>query len=274
MIIIRRRLFGVLPYTTVFFPDRREIEALKRVGATGLTRFFWTEAQAEVGERVIKSERTATVCLDLRLTLEKLWQGITKNGRNEIRSVERLADRIRVERNNSDSISDFISIYRTFAVAKEHVSSIDSSTLNRYGNHADCFVVYFDNRPTCGHVYLRDTALGRARLLFSASRRLEDPDTARLCSHLNRLLHWHAITAYQRDGFAIYDFGGVRDDKDDGIRRFKTSFGGTVNPEFTYLVCGSRAVAAIARHMFPPNDGRNLVEDKKLDVGQKVPGRA
>ncbi len=245
-----------------------------RMAVTGLARFFWTESRLEVGERVIKCERTATVCLDLRLTLEELWQGITKNGRNEIRNAERLADRIRVERNNSNSIHDFLSLYRSFASAKPNVSSIGVSTLNRYANHADCLVVYLDGRPTCGHVYLRDKPLGRARLLFSVSRRLEDPETARVCGHLNRFLHWNAIGAYQREGFAIYDFGGVREEKDDGIRRFKTSFGGTVNPEFTYLVCGSRAVAAVARHMLRQSDERNLVEDKKLNVHPKVPGRA
>ncbi len=64
------------------------------------------------------------------------------------------------------------------------MSTIKQSALSRYEGHADTFLAYLDGKPACGHILLRDTEIGRARLLYSASRRFDDRETARLCDML------------------------------------------------------------------------------------------
>lgn len=88
------------------------------------------------------------------------------------------------------------------------------------------------------HIFLRDAEAGRARLLHSANRRLQEPEKARLCADLNRFLHWHEVRVYRDDGFHLYDFGGINEDRTDGIARFKMSFGGDLLREYTYLCAG------------------------------------
>jgi hypothetical protein len=248
VIIIERKLFGVFPYTTVFFPDTGAVEELMESVAPGhLARFFWTAAELDLRGRIIRRQQTATVCLDLRNSIEVLWQAVAKNGRNEIRSAERLGDRIRIERNGAQTGPDFLSLYDSFSRIKDGVATINAEVLQRYAEHAEIFVAYLDDRPMCGHVYLRDAVLARTRLFYSASRRLEDRASSRLCGQLNRLLHWREITAFREDGLITYDFGGIRTDRNDGIAKFKSSFGGAVSREFNYLCVGSPLIGVVAR---------------------------
>ena len=252
MIVIKRPIFRLFSYTTVFFPDVDEVSAVaEQIGPFSLSRFFWCDRDAALGEGLIQSQRTATVCIALQSEEDTLWRGISKNGRNEIRSAQRLGRRVRIERNRPDSTREFLSIYQTFAAAKEDVSPLNAEILSRYANYSDHFVLYLDDQPVCGHIYLRDSALGRARLLYSASRRLDNRESARLCGHLNRLLHWHVIGIYREENLRVYDFGGIREDKGDGIARFKTSFGGSVRHEFTFLLSKSPYLAALSRQLLP-----------------------
>jgi hypothetical protein len=236
VIITERKLLGVLPYKIVFFPSESVMaEIAEGLGPGHLARFFWTPMEFEPSGRVIQHECTATVCINLRNPLEELWGAISKNGRNEMRNAERLGGRVRIARNGVSARQDFLAVYNTFARAKTGVSPLTQ----KYVDDADVFVAYLDERPMCSHAYLTDTSLGRVRLLYSASRRLEDREMGRLCSNLNRLLHWREICAYHEDGFVTYDLGGIREDRNDGIARFKTSFGGEVCREHTYLCFGS-----------------------------------
>jgi hypothetical protein len=248
MIVIQRKLLRSVPYTAVFFPAPDAIEKIAaNLGAMHFARFFWVASEPKLRCGIIRRDMTATVCIDLNNSREALWGAVSKNGRNEIRTAERLGERVRIEGNNPQVEKDFLSIYQAFSVAKAGVAQIDASVLRRYAKYTDIFLAYLDDQPMCGHVFLRDAALGRARLLYSASRRLEDLATSRLCGNLNRFLHWHEMLAYREDGLTTYDFGGIREDKNDGIARFKSSFGGAVSREFTYLCSGSRGVGAIAR---------------------------
>jgi hypothetical protein len=262
VVVIRRKLFKFLPYTTVFFPADGAIEQIMgQVGAGHLARFFWTPAEYQVRGQVIRRQEAATVCVDLRDSLDELWRAIAKNARNEIRGAERLGDRIHIAQNEPQTASDFLSLYESLSRVKEGVTPIDRSVLQRYAEHADIFVAYLDQRPMCSHMYLRDATLARSRLLYSASRRLEDQPTSRVCGQLNRLLHWRVMSAYRDDGLETYDFGGIRLDPNNGIARFKTSFGGAISKEFTYLWAGSSSVGAVARCFL-----KNVMHRRSYDV--------
>ena len=133
---------------------------------------------------------------------------------------------------------------------KAGVSSISSRILALLEGSVDVFMLYLDGQPNCGHIFLRDAEAGRARLLHSANRRLQEPEKARLCADLNRFLHWHEMRVYRDDGFHLYDFGGINEDRTDGIARFKMSFGGDLLREYTYLCAGfpwlGRAVKGVS----------------------------
>jgi hypothetical protein len=239
MVIIDRNLGGIVPYRAVFFPtDETLTELTERTKPTQMARLFWTATELRNANRVVRHEKTATVCIDLSGTLEALSKGVAKNTRYEIRQAEKLGDRIRIERNGPEVTDKFLALFNDFVRSKPEVAAINHSMLRRYEAHADIFMAYLDGNPVCGHVLLRDVEIGRARLLYSASRRFDDRETARLSGTLNRFLHWHEICAYREERFSAYDLGGIKEDKADGITQFKMSFGGDVVKEHTYLCAG------------------------------------
>ena len=239
MVIIDRNLGGIVPYRAVFFPtDETLTELTERTKPTQMARLFWTATELRNANRVVRHEKTATVCIDLSGTLETLSKGVAKNTRYEIRQAEKLGDRIRIERNGPEVTDKFLVLFNDFVRSKPEVAAINHSMLRRYEAHADIFMAYLDGNPVCGHVLLRDVEIGRARLLYSASRRFDDRETARLSGTLNRFLHWHEICAYREERFSAYDLGGIKEDKADGITQFKMSFGGDVVKEHTYLCAG------------------------------------
>ncbi len=239
MVIIDRNLGGIVPYRAVFFPtDQTLTELTERTKPTQMARLFWTATELRNANRVVRHEKTATVCIDLSGTLEALSKGVAKNTRYEIRQAEKLGDRIRIERNGPELTDKFLALFNDFVRSKPEVAAINHSMLRRYEAHADIFMAYLDGNPVCGHVLLRDVEIGRARLLYSASRRFDDRETARLSGTLNRFLHWHEICAYREERFSAYDLGGIKEDKADGITQFKMSFGGDVVKEHTYLCAG------------------------------------
>jgi hypothetical protein len=239
MVIIDRNLGGIVPYRAVFFPtDETLTELTERTKPTQMARLFWTATELRNANRVVRHEKTATVCIDLSGTLEALSKGVANNTRYEIRQAEKLGDRIRIERNGPELTDKFLALFNDFVRSKPEVAAINHSMLRRYEAHADIFMAYLDGNPVCGHVLLRDVEIGRARLLYSASRRFDDRETARLSGTLNRFLHWHEICAYREERFSAYDLGGIKEDKADGITQFKMSFGGDVVKEHTYLCAG------------------------------------
>jgi hypothetical protein len=251
MVVIDRKIGGMLPYRAVFFPsDKMLADSTERPRLTQLARLFWTATELENPRHVARHERSATVCIALDKPLDELFKGVAKNTRYEIRQAEKLGNRIKVVRNGAGLNREIVALYNSLASTKTELAKIDESALTRYQGHSDTFVAYLDERPVCGHVLLRDTEIGRARLLFSASRRFDDRETARLSGFLNRFLHWHEISAYRDEGFTTYDLGGIRQDSRDGITQFKMSFGGEVVAEHTYLCAGIPWLASGARAVF------------------------
>lgn len=240
VITIDRSIAGVLPYKMIFFPpDDLLHDIVAQLSAPRLARLFWATAEAAATPKILRRQRNATVCIALNAPLDEIMKGVSKSGRYHIRQAEKLAGQIRIARNEPKFAADFLPLYNDFARSKPEVSPISDKILKRFQAHADYFLAYFDEQPMCGHMLFRDRTIGRARLLYSANRRLEHPETARICGILNRFLHWTEICAYRAEGFETYDFGGIRDDQSDGITRFKMSFGGQVIDEYTYWCAGS-----------------------------------
>jgi Acetyltransferase (GNAT) domain len=249
MIRIDRKLLGIVPYRTVFFPSDSDLAEMgERLKPGSIGKLFWTIAELRNSRCVVSRHSGATVCTNLSDTLDSLFKHMAKNTRYEIRQTERLGSRVKIARNSSETWRDFLGLYQELAGAKSGVAPINSAILARYRPYSECFIASLDERPMCGHVFLRDTRIGRARLLFSANRRLANSETALICGRLNRMLHWHEIRLYREEGFKIYDLGGIREDSSDGIAQFKKSFGGEVVKEYTYLCVGPPWLGRIAQH--------------------------
>jgi hypothetical protein len=95
-----------------------------------------------------------------------------------------------------------------------------------------------DGSQLSAHAYVKDSSLGRVRLLYSAShfRGMSDSGDRNKIGRANRLLHWHEIRTLKDLGFRLYDLGGIPLDSSDqaknDIARFKLEFGGEMLIEY------------------------------------------
>lgn len=239
MVVIERKLWGLLSYKTVFFAPAALLRQIaERLRPTEITRFYYTSSRLDDAHRLIKIERTFTVCNNLLDPLAELWQRFAPYNRVEIRKAEKLFDRIRIGCNEPEGIKDFLTVYNDFARLKDGVRPISAHHLERHGQFADRLVLYLDEQPMVVNLVLRDSENGRVSGLLSASRRLDEPKKARLVGNLDRLLHWNNMRLYKQRGFNSYDWGGISADRRDGRTKFKTSFGGEIKEEYTYLCVG------------------------------------
>ena len=238
MVTITRRLAGALPYSAIYFPDVQTVSTVaSTLAPMRFARLFFT-AENVTGRCIIAHHIATTANSDLTVSAEAMWKALNATGRNNIRRVEKLGDRVSIERNGPNGRRDFLDLLGTLARHKDHVSTISANRLALFGNAADVFVVYLDGKAYGAHLMLSDPEAGRARLLFSAGRRLEEPEMARTSADLNRLLHWREMQFYREQGFQTYDFGGITEEATDGIARFKLSFGGAIVREHVYLCAG------------------------------------
>jgi lipid II:glycine glycyltransferase (peptidoglycan interpeptide bridge formation enzyme) len=244
MVTIDRKLGGLVPYRTVFFPTRAALA--DSLAAAQVARYFWTEVDLDHNPLLVRHERTATICIDLQHPLDKILAAMSQTTRRKLRAAEKIGDRFAIVRNGPDGPRDLLALYNQLALSKRYgVQPIDLSVVERYAAHSDILLAYLDDAPLCAHLNLRDAEIGRTRLVFSASRRFDDPETARLCGIINCELHWHEILTYREEGFATYDFGGISDGENAGIDQFKHGFGGAVVSEHTYLCAGTPALARL-----------------------------
>jgi lipid II:glycine glycyltransferase (peptidoglycan interpeptide bridge formation enzyme) len=243
----------LLPYKAVFFaPEGSLHRVAENLRPTQMARLFYTKGNLGGSPFVIRRERSFTVCNDLRLPLEELWKRFAPYNRVEIRKAERLKGRVRITRNEQAALEDFLTVYNGFARRKDGVWPISGSLLKRYERFADRLVLYLDEQPAVVNLVLRDPDGGRVRGMYNASRRLnaDQPKEARLLGHLNRLLHWHNMRLYKEQGFVLYDWGGITANRTDGRDKFKTSFGGDIIEEHTYLCAGWPRFGLALQRMF------------------------
>lgn len=248
MIVSDRKLAGVIPYRVVFFPSEATVARVTTsLAPTQIVRLFHTPIALDDAPCILKREDTLTTLIDLSCSLDELRKNIAKATLQGIRYAQKAEDRIVIQ-SEGNSPQQFLDLFNGFAGMKRSgVAPIAPATLNHYLKLGDLFMAYLDGAPICGHVLLVDRELRRVRLMLSASRRLESPTLSRIAGETNKLMHWREICHYRERGFVTYDFGGIRDDPNDGITRFKCAFGGITHREYTYLCAGTPALARLAQ---------------------------
>jgi FemAB family len=251
MVIVSRRIAGIVRYEAIYFPNESTIrEIAENLSSTRIARLFFTPYNLAGARCVIARYLARTSCVNLDNSSDSLWQAMDATCRRQIRRAEKLAERVKIERNGANGAQDFLPLLNALAVAKRDVATISAQQLAMLGSNRDIFMLYLDGKPQGGHLFLQDSEAGRARMLHSANRRLQAPEQARLLADLNRLLHWHEIQFYRDQGIKLYDFGGISNDPHDGVARFKLSFGGDTREEYIYFCAGIPRFGRAAKLIF------------------------
>jgi regulator of sigma D len=211
---------------------------------------------------------------DLTRDIEHLFSEANVNGRRQMKKAERVRDRIEVRRNDAEAYRDFIAIYNGFVGIKKHTEKITQKRLDALKPFADVLVAYFDKRPLCGHLSIRDERLRRVGVIWSASTRLTGEAAPNLVASVNRWLHWYEMRLYKSENMNIYDLGriGTSTPEEAAITRFKLSFGGTRVLEHDYVMAGIAAHVAM-RLLYAFRRIRSVGWKRKSELGQRQPVR-
>jgi hypothetical protein len=202
----------------------------------------------DTGRSFVRTRASETTLIDLNADADLLWGGMSATTRRQIRKVNRLGSRIAVRRNDHTALKDFRTIYNHFISHKKHAERLSERRLRALHRVTDTFVAYYEDRPLCGHTFIRDDSVRRVGLLMSASTRFENQDAPIFVGGVNRWLHWHEMQLFKSEGMAVFDFGGIGRDtvEKEGVARFKLSFGGTPVTEYNYILAGKLGQAAVS----------------------------
>lgn len=269
MVILERQIAGLVRYRKVWFPTREAAQAMSHaLRPNDLVRFFGASESLTCLPHAVAARQLRTIRLDLSGGAQGILNGMKKKScRYEIRRAERMLGEVEIDANSPKAQRDFLALYNDFARAKR-LPRFGPAQLREHSAHAETLVLYFRDQPLCCHLLLRDPDSGIVRLLYSGSRRLRSAEDAASCGALNRYLHWHELQHYHSQGFATFDFGGVRA-ADDPISRFKMSFGGAVALEHYCLCSGTEWAARLGQRVY--DKLRSPVETPKAAAPPSAP---
>jgi hypothetical protein len=246
MIVIRKKLKGIIPYRIIYWPTEEALQDLaQNLPSTHYARVEAATPDIERRRCIVAHHLSLTLLIDLRRTLDQIYKDLISNARIRIHKAEKLGSRITLRRyrggpDNEKLVDEFVEIYNQVVRGKPTVASPISAALVRsYFPNADLLIGYLDGRAICGHLNLVDSEVGVSRLLHSGNQRFQDQATARLAGILNVYLHWYEIEKYREEGLISYDFGSIGQVEDSlGVNRFKMQFGGTIVREHNYILAG------------------------------------
>lgn len=263
MITINKKLKGIIPYQVVWFPTDAALRSLaNELPLSHVARVECADVDLPSAACMIEHHLSLTLYLDLSRPSNTIFGGFSATTRNLVRRAEKLVNRISVrryngEREGAEQLDEFVTLFNELVRQKPGVVFPMSRELaEAYFPQAELFLIDLDGKLMCGHLCMRDAQAGKSRLLYSASRRFEDPDASRVTGILNVYLHWHELQTYRDAGFAVYDFGGISPIDDPGINRFKLQFGGEIVRQHNYMFAGMPLVWHTAFSMFATLSGR------------------
>ncbi len=233
MVTISRAKYGV-PITDIFFDH-----GIQPAAPSAWISFFVQSSAAQPGFVPFK-----TRIIDLDSSASAIFAGISSNCRYKIQRAERegfipvlsgAPSQIDI-----DAFSDFFDGFarqKSLPLAnRAKLSALASANALILASVAEP-----GGEPLAMHAHVKDSAIGRVRLLYSAShfRGIGDSGLRNRIGRANRLLHWHEIQQLQQQQFKHYDLGGMPIDSSDeaknAIARFKREFGGRDVVEYNGL---------------------------------------
>jgi hypothetical protein len=247
MIVIHKKLGGVIPHRVIYWPKEPVLaELAENLPLTHYARVEFANIDLDRGNCIVSHDLSLTLLIDLQRHLGAIYKDLIDNARIRIHKAEKLGNRLAVRRYSGGPDQDrlvhqFVHLYNDFLRGKPPELTAPVSLAREYSffPNADLLLAYLDGEPICGHLNLIDRELGIVRLQDSANRRFHDRATARLAGIVNVYLHWYELETYRKEGFASYDFGSLgQADDSAGVNRFKMQFGGTIIRQHSYLLAG------------------------------------
>lgn len=183
-----------------------------------------------------KGESTSSH-IDLSLDAEEILQLFSKTRRYEVkRAKER--DNLEIEFHtnlNEMELKEFEIFYNSFAQQTGELGKLNIKkvrALNADGQFVLAKVIDSSHEVLTVHGYVIDKDRGIAALFSSSSFFREKNEKRSLISRANGLLHYESMIYFKKNGFKIYDFGGVylgnKNPHFMSVSAFKRSFGGEI----------------------------------------------
>lgn len=164
---------------------------------------------------------------------EYLFSNISKNTKYKINRAKKEG----VE-TATTSIDEFLPFFNSFAPSRS-LKKLKRNNLVIYKDTLIITKAFRGEQLFAMHAYVLDKDEMRVRLLYSATiNRCADNIDLNLIGRANRLLHWYDMLYFKKNGFLLYDWGGVALDDGTketvGIDAFKMAFGGKIVEEPHY----------------------------------------
>jgi len=246
MIVIRKKLNGIIPYRLIYWPTEAVLKELtETLPLPHYARVESATADVQRAPCIVGHHLSITLLINLQRPLGDIYKDFIDNARIRIHKAEKLGSRLdfRGYSGGADEeglVPQFVALYNNFVRGKPtQTSPVTAEREYSFFPFADLNIAYLDGQPICGHLNLVDREGGIVRLQDGANKRFDDPATARLAGIVNVYLHWHELQKYREHGLATYDFGSLGQVQDSvGVNRFKMQFGGTIIREHNYLLAG------------------------------------
>jgi lipid II:glycine glycyltransferase (peptidoglycan interpeptide bridge formation enzyme) len=248
-VVIVETMRGLFRVTEVFYPRLNEIAKFTDgLGVNEIVYMRQMPASLPASRFSTRYVPFETSLLDLTRDEESLLADMNRTSRHQVRKADRQRDKIEVRRNDAAAYRDFLAIHNDFVVLKRHSEKLSAHRLEVFKPVSDVFVAYFEGRPICGHLVLRDEQLQRVGVLYTASTRLKHEEHSTFISSLNRWLHWYVMLQCKAEGIKTYDLCGLGTDTPEkaAIAYFKQSFGGSRVLEHNYVLARRPGHAAVA----------------------------
>ena len=182
---------------------------------------------------------------DLTFDEEALFKKNSKTCRYEINRAKKSDVFVRhidssELKKDPEILKNFENDYYSFIKEKNIDDTYNKEAVNSYiDSETFCLTLTeMENGIKIWHSYIYDDK--NARLMYSVSNFRSEKKIQALAGMVNRLQHWQDMLTFKNCGVTHYDWGGVPDfEFNDGIAKFKKSFGGDPLKTKTYIIASS-----------------------------------
>jgi hypothetical protein len=272
MLCYKHPKFGSL-LPTYFFAEQENV--IPDVKCCWLSRcYFDPTRMSSRGYGIVRMNWWRTLFTDLSVPLEVIYDNFDKKStRYPIRRAEQILQSNpswQIEPPGEHRTEDDTVIVEFYN--RKNIGTITVEVLKRSvtrPNWLSSRVVY------CGDVvlvrtYICDRDAGIVRSLYAVTKEVPNEIKHDL-GHLSRMLCWVDIQHFKREGYRLYDWGGVSKHGElAGIDSFKKSFGGKPAVIYDALIC-KKPIAPVLRVLWRlrfgcyPEVERYVASDEKSD---------